>query len=336
MVSIIIVNWNGRKHLATCLDSLAAQTFRDFEVILVDNGSTDGSAAFVGESYPWVRLIPLTENSGFATGNNRGFVYAQGEYIVTLNNDTLSAPDWLATLAKVAGDHPRAGMVGSRICSYDDPDLIDSIGVAICRDGMSRGHFRNRSWSSLRMGETEPILFPSACAALYRRTMLEETGFFDDDFFAYAEDTDLGLRGRLAGWEAVAATGAVVLHKYSRSGGAFSPMKVYLVERNHYWVALKTFPLHLLLAVPLFTMVRYAEQLLALLSGHGSGAEFMASSTRRGIALALLRGARDGMGGIPRTLRKRCTVMNTRKIAMKEMSGLLSCYRLSFRNLLDR
>ena len=335
-VSIIIVNWNGEQHLPTCLDSLAAQSYRDFEVVLVDNGSQDGSLALVRARYPWVRLVPLPENSGFATGNNRGLEQARGSYIVTLNNDTWAAPDWLEVLVRVADAHPAAGMVGCRICSFGDPDLIDSIGLVICRDGMSRGQYRNRRWSSLCLGEVEEILIPSACVALYRRAMLVQTGFFDDDFFAYAEDTDLGLRGRLAGWEAVAATGAVVLHKYSQSGGALSAFKVYLVERNHYWVALKSFPLHLLLAVPLFTALRYAEQLLAVLAGHGTGGEFLASGSRGEIARALLKGMRDAARGIPHALGKRRKVMRTAKLSASQMTRLLARYRLSLRTLLDR
>lgn len=334
--SIIIVNWNGRRHLPTCLDSLAAQSYRDFETILVDNGSTDGSQNLVRERYPWVRLVALTQNSGFASGNNRGYAEARGRYIVTLNNDTEAAPDWLEILVRTADDNPRAGMVGCRICSFEEPELIDSIGVAICRDGMSRGQFRNRRWSSLDLPEVVEILFPSACVALYRRAMLEETGFFDDDFFAYAEDTDLGLRGRLAGWEAVAATRAVVRHKYSQSGGAFSPFKVYLVERNHYWVVLKSFPPHLLAAVPFFTLVRYLEQALAVLAGHGTGGEFMASDARQGIAGALFKGMRDALLGLPGAFKKRGRVMATRKIGSLEMANLLARYRMSFRTLLDR
>ncbi|MDX2493674.1 MAG: glycosyltransferase family 2 protein, partial [Desulfuromusa sp.] len=183
-VSIIIVNWNGRSHLVDCLDSLAAQTFRDFEVVFVDNGSVDDSVALVRAEYPWVRLVPLSENTGFATGNNRGLEHAVGDYIVTLNNDTRVAEDWLDTLLSVAESNPRAGMVGCRICSFSEPDIIDSLGMGICADGMSRGMYRNRRWSELSLPKTMQILFPSACAALYRRKMLSEIGFFDDDFFA--------------------------------------------------------------------------------------------------------------------------------------------------------
>ena len=334
-VSIIIVNWNGLAHLPECLDSLASQTFRDFEVVLVDNGSEDGSVSFVTEHYPWVKMVPLRENTGFATGNNRGLEHARGDYIVTLNNDTRAEPDWLEKLVGVADARPGAGMVGCRICSLSDTDLIDSIGMGICRDGMSRGRFRNKRWSDLRLGDVEEILFPSACVALYKRAMIEETGFFDDDFFAYAEDSDLGMRGRLAGWEAVAATTAVVYHKYSQTGGSLSPFKVYLVERNHYWVALKNLPLGHLLALPVFTTLRYFEQARAVLSGGGTGGEFRAGDARRQLVKALLKGVFDGLRGMPRMLRKRRQVMKKRRLPMRELHGLLRRYRISFRELLD-
>jgi GT2 family glycosyltransferase len=334
-VSIIIVNWNGRDHLPDCLDSLSAQTFRDFEVILVDNGSEDGSTDFVREHYPWVRMVPLAENTGFATGNNRGLQEAHGEYIVTLNNDTRAEPDWLEKLSAVADAHQRAGMVGCRICSFAAPDTIDSLGMGICSDGMSRGRYRNRHWSDLGLGEVEEILFPSACAALYKRGMIDQVGFFDDDFFAYAEDSDLGLRGRFAGWEAVLATNAVVYHKYSQTSGSLSPFKVYLVERNHYWVAVKSFPVGRLLALPWFTMMRYSEQLRAVLAGGGTGGEFRAGDSRRALIGALLKGMGDALRGLPRMLGKRRRLMKNRRLSAREFSILLRRYRITFRELLD-
>ena len=335
VVSVIIVNWNGRTYLSDCLDSLVGQSFRDFEVVLVDNGSVDESVSFVKQHYPWVKLFPLNDNTGFSVGNNHGLQHAVGEYIVTLNNDTRVEPDWLEVLVKTADTYPDAGMVGCRICSFDDPDIIDSIGMGICRDGMSRGRFRNRRWSNLKMHDVEDILFPSACAALYKRSMIDEIGFFDDDFFAYAEDSDLGLRGRLAGWKAVLATEAIVYHKYSRSSGSFSSLKVYLVERNHYWVVLKNFPPGLVFTLPLFTILRYLEQLRTVLSGSGAGGEFRASESQFKIINALTKALFDSVRGIPRMYRKRRQVMKTRRLPMRDFSELLSGYRITFKELLD-
>ena len=335
VVSIIIVNWNGMVHLPDCLNSLAEQTFHDLEVIMVDNGSDDGSVEFVKGHYPWVKVVALSENTGFASGNNRGFEHSSGHYIVTLNNDIRAEPDWLETLIRVADAHPLAGMVGSRICSFSDPDIIDSVGMGICRDGMSRGRFRNRRWSTLRLSDVERILFPSACVALYRRAMIEEIGFFDDDFFAYAEDSDLGLRGRLAGWEAVAATQAVVYHKYSQTTGRLSPFKVYLVERNHYWVVWKNFPLKHIFALPFYTTLRYFEQIRTVLLGDGTGGEFHASGSRRELIMAQIKGTLDGIGGIFRMFRRRQQLIEKRRLPMNQFSKLLRRYRITFRELLD-
>jgi GT2 family glycosyltransferase len=337
-VTIIIVNWNGCHYLPVCLASLAAQSYRDFEVVLVDNGSRDGSLALVQEQYSWVRTIPLERNTGFATGNNIGLEHALGQdYVVALNNDTRVAADWLATLVQTADAHPAAGVVGCRVVAMDEPDLIDSVGHGICRDGMSRGRFRRQHWSRIgqTMGEVKEVLLPTACAALYRRAMVEQIGFFDDDMFAFAEDTDLGLRARRAGWDALVATRAVVEHHYSGTGGVFSAFKIQLVERNHYWVALKTFPRSWLLLLPWYTAVRYLVQVRCVLTGAGSGGEFASSGSMLAIVQAILRGSWEALLGVPLMLRKRSKIMAEGKMSDAEFAVLLKRYELTFRELLD-
>lgn len=335
LVSIIIVNWNGGRYLPECLQSLAAQTYRNFETIIVDNASTDGSPELIMTHYPTIRLIRLATNTGFATGNNKGFEQASGAYIVILNNDTRAEPDWLAKMVAVAEENPAVGMVGCRTCAYGDRDTIDTIGGRICRDGMSRGAYRSQSFSKLGLNPVEEGLYPSGCAALYKRAMLDETGFFDDDFFAYAEDTDLGLRGQLAGWKTLIATDAVVHHKYSGTGGVFSPLKLYLVERNHYWVAIKNFPLPLLVLLPFWTCVRYALQFFVVLAGKGSGAEFRSSTLPKECLFALAKATRDALAGLPQQWRKRQQIFAAKKISSIEMGRLMKRFRLSFLELLD-
>lgn len=334
LISVIIVNWNGKEYLPACLDSLMEQTCDDFETIVVDNGSRDGSLELLRNSYPWVRVVPLSENTGFASGNNAGFAASLGKYIVTLNNDTRVERSWLAELIAPVEAQPQVGMVASRICAWDDPDRIDSLGVAICPDGMSRGSRRLVRFSTLSLAKTEDVLLPSACAALYRREMIDETGFFDDDFFAYCEDTDLGLRGRLAGWRAVLARDAVVLHRYSRSGGTFSPLKLYLVERNHFWVALKCFPSGMLLTLPFWTVARYLVQVQLVLGARGAGAQFRSSSPGD-LIKAVLRGVRDMALGLVSILRKRSKANSVRRLSSSETRRLLNSYKISFRELLD-
>ncbi|GFO64799.1 glycosyltransferase family 2 protein [Geomonas paludis] len=333
-VSVIIVNWNGLGHLPECLDSLQEQTFGDFETIVVDNGSSDGSLAYLQQRKD-VRLVPLQENVGFAAGNNAALPFARGEYLVTLNNDTKAQPDWLEKLVEVAGRHPEAGMVGCRILSYSEPERIDSLGMAICKDGMSRGNYRGRRFAELAIEPDVEILFPSACVALYRRAMIDEIGFFDGDFFAYCEDSDLGLRGRLAGWQAVLARDAVVYHKYSMTAGSLSPLKLYLVERNHFYAVVKNFPLLLLLTLPLYTLLRYLVQARVVLHGRGTGGEFMTGGSRNECVLALLRGMRDALLALPTLARKRAGVMRHKKISSRDMRRLLRRHSLTFHELLD-
>lgn len=337
LVSVLIVNWNGKHHLAECLDSLTSQRYKDFEVVLVDNGSSDGSSDFTRAGYPWVKLVSLDRNTGFAEGNNIAAAHAEGEYLVTLNNDTWADPGWLQALVAAAESHPEAGMVGSRICRYTAPELLDSLGVRLCLDGMSRGAFRGRRFADLGCKAVEPILLPSACAALYKREMLDETGFFDSDFFAYCEDTDLGLRGRLAGWGAVLATDAVVLHKYSQTGGEISPLKLRLVERNHYWVALKSFPLLLLFLVPFMTVGRYLQQVRAFLSSAWrekagmpvSGADSWA------LVIAMAQGMWEAVAGCRVMLARRRKVQALRRLSTAEIRQLFKQYRITFEELFD-
>jgi GT2 family glycosyltransferase len=336
-VSIIIVNWNGISHLPTCLDALQRQTFRDFETILVDNGSTDGSLELIEERYAWLKLVRLSTNTGFSGGNNEGQKHASGEYIVVLNNDTEAEPSWLAELVAATDANPEAGQVGCRICSMDDHDLIDSLGHGVCPDGMTRGRYRLQRWSAVS-GSFRPVdemFFGTACVSLYRRAALDQVGFFDDDMFAFAEDTDLGLRLRWGGWKAVIATNAVVYHKYSGTGGVFSPFKLYLVERNHYWVAIKNFPISMLLVVPFYTVIRYLIQVQVVLGGKGSGGEFSASGSKWPIVRALLKGTWDALLGVPLMLAKRRVIMENARMAPEEMRALMNKYRMTFYELLD-
>jgi hypothetical protein len=153
--------------------------------------------------------------------------------------------------------------------------------------------------------------------------------------FAIGEDSDLGMRLRWYGWDAFLATDAVVYHKYSATSGVFSPFKLYLVERNHYWVAVKNFPLSMLLLVPFYTICRYFEQVMVVLRGHGSGGEFLSSGSRMEIVRALLRGTWHALLKFPLMFAKRRLIMKERKLGDAEMKRLFSRYRLSFRELLD-
>src|ERR1043165_9599731 len=306
-VSVIIVKFNSERLLSDCMESLNAQVYRDFETIFVDNASSDNSVQTARTLMPDIRVVELKENAGFAGGNNAGFRESRGKYIVLLNNDTQCAPDFLEELVKAAEASPankRVGMVAPKILNFCERDKIDSVGgLLLSADGIGMGRGRNErdagQYDALR-----EILMPSGCAALYTRAMLEETGLFADDFFAYCEDTDLGLRAVWAGWQAISAQRAVVYHKYSASSSSYSTLKMRLVERNHYFVALKNFTLGMLILLPLWTWYRYALMLYALVLGRGkgqaAGSEFIGK-----LMGAFISGHWQALTGTMRQLRRR-------------------------------
>lgn len=219
-ISVLLVNWNGCADLRMCLESLAAQTDRDFATIVVDNGSTDGSLAMLRTEFPHVQLLAAGQNLGFAEGCNRGLALCQTPWVFCLNNDTRLDPRAIAALRQAAqAAPPRLGMLQARIVFLDRPHLTNSTGVLVKSDGT----FIDRDFAApLRADDVqEPIFCASAGAALYRRRMLDEltlpSGTFDRSYFMYYEDVDLGWRGRLAGWEAAYVPAALVYHRFQAS-----------------------------------------------------------------------------------------------------------------------
>ena len=256
LVSILILNWNGRSYLERCLASIQAQTCRQFEVVLVDNGSTDGSVELLrdefadwlaAEELPHLRLVELVQNEGFSGGNIAGLAASNpaSRYIATLNNDTWADPTWLENLmVELESQVGRWGAVAGPMLFANAPDIIASAGIEVRRDGLAL----DRSHGLALMDESEPseIFGPCAGAALYRRETLTEVGFFDPAFFAYLEDADLAWRLRLAGWRSLYVPRAKVWHEYSGTGGQNSPFKNFQLGRNRLWVILKNWPTGLL------------------------------------------------------------------------------------------
>lgn len=231
LVSVILVNYNGRPLLGPCLDSLRRQSFTDFETVLVDNGSTDGSAPWVAAHYPEVRLLPQERNLGFAEGNNIGIAAARGEFLVLLNNDTCAETGFLQALVQTAQDDTTVGMVAGVLVFAHRPERINSAGLRVQWDGVVLDDRCGAPRESLPSGPVE-VFGPSAGAALYRRAMLEEIGPFRSEFFAYLEDADLAWRGRLAGWRCLLAPQAVVRHVYSATAGGNPAFKSFHLARN--------------------------------------------------------------------------------------------------------
>ncbi len=333
LLSVIIPNWNGKHFLAECIDSLREQTFRDFETILVDNGSTDDSAEFAEKRYgDLIRIIRNKENIGFTGGNNVGIRAARGKYVVLLNNDTWAEPTWLEELSKVTHMDPPIGMWASRVRSYYKRDQIEAVGELIYWDGLSRarGQYEQEQGQYERV---EEIFFPPGCGGMYRKAVFEEIGLFDEDFFAYADDAEIGIRARLAGWKCVLVPKAILYHKNSGSTGQYSPFKAFYVERNRFWIALKYFPSPLLFLSIFFTAYRFALQAYGALVHQGAAGEFTKNYSPLRLIGILLKAYGSGFRYLPRMWKKRKLLKTLRKVSYGEIFRWFKRFGLSAREI---
>jgi GT2 family glycosyltransferase len=245
-VSVIIPNWNGKELLAPCLDSLYRQEFDDFETILIDNGSDDDSIGFVEKNFPQVRIIRFEENRGFSAAVNAGIAASSSLYVALLNNDALVQPRWLKELVGALDANAELGSAASKILFFSDPTSVNSAGDEFSWFGVA---YQRR----LTRGDADHFNTPryvfSACAAaaLYRRKLFEKIGLFDEGFFAYHEDVDLGFRAQLAGYRCLFVPTAIAHHKHRATSSRVPSRWFYLRERNKYFVLIKNLPTRLIL-----------------------------------------------------------------------------------------
>lgn len=243
--SIIVLNLNGRRHLPPLLAHLAVQTVRAFELIFVDNGSTDDSVALIEQGCAAygipLQLIRNARNNGFAPACNQGLALARAPWVAMLNNDTRPEPRWLEYLLEAGESGERTGMVASKMLRAHQPDQIDSAGIAVDWAGIAWDWRGGEPDAPDEMGLVE-IFGPCGGAALYRRDLIDALGGYDADFFAYLEDVDLAWRARLAGWRCLFQPQARVLHAHSSTLGDASPFKRYLLGRNKVWLLAKNLP----------------------------------------------------------------------------------------------
>jgi GT2 family glycosyltransferase len=330
LTSVIVVNWNRKELLRACLESLRTQAGVAFETIVVDNGSTDGSPEVAREFGAVV--IRNETNRGFCAANNQGIAAARGEFVALLNNDAEAAPGWLAALCTACSRGPEVGMAASKVLVWEDPRRIDKVGHLIFPDGQNRG----RGAGALDRGQfdrEEEVLWPDGCAAMYRKSMLDRIGGFDEDFFAYGDDAELGLRARIAGWKCVYAPEAVVRHHRGSTLGKGSARRLELIERNRVLLALKLFPWSLLWLNPLYFAMRVAAG--AAIAGRGTGdtAHFPGVAGKWSMARALVRGDLQALRLAPRMLRKRAEVERIRKLSPAEVRRLILDNRLRLREV---
>jgi len=305
-VAVIIVNWNGRTLLPECLDGLRQQSFREFETVVVDNGSTDGSVRFLEARYPWVRLIALSENAGFCKANNLAMAQAKTPYVALLNNDAVANPDWLENLVAALERSPEAGSAASKMVSYWNPTVIDCAGAGYSKAGA--GVIRGRGRPASDFSREEWVFGACAGAALYRTDMLREIGLFPEHFFLLYEDLDLSFRAQLRGWRCLFVPDAVVAHKMSSSIVHDSPTSVYYGHRNLEWVWVRNMP-SVLLARSFGRHLAYGIGCLAFYLMRGRGGVF-------------LRSKKDALKGMGRAFRARKEIHRRRGIAIGDLWGL--------------
>ena len=296
-VTVVIINWNGGKLLAKCLLDLTRQSYGPTQILVMDNGSADGSAE-TASMLPDVTVRLLGHNYGFAAGNNRAFAECDTKYVALLNPDAFPEPDWLEKLVTAADAHPDVAAFGSRQMVHGADNVVDGLGDVYHVSGLV---WRDGHGRSLRDSDAAPreIFSPCAGAALYRRDALVDVGGFDEDYFCYVEDVDLGFRLRLAGYRAMYVPDAVVHHVGSATtGGQHSDFSVYHGHRNLVWTFVKDMPGILFwLMLPLHLLLNLATIIWFALQGKGR---------------VILRAKRDALLGLPKMWRKRREIQNRR------------------------
>ncbi len=302
--SIIIVNWNSGTLLAKCLQHLARQTISPAQVFVIDNASADNSAASA-EAFENITLLKMASNRGFAAGNNVALLQCNTEFVALLNPDAFPEPDWLQTLLEAARAQPEVAAFGSRQLREGAPGILDGVGDSYQISGRVLRMQCGARQQAKDLVQRE-IFSPCAAAALYRRQALVDSGGFDEDFFCYVEDVDLGFRLRLAGHKAVYVPGAVVRHVGSATtGGRHSDFAMYHGHRNLVWTFVKNMPGVLFwLLLPLHAWLNLLSLIWFTLRGRGG---------------VIWRAKRDALSGLPKMWRKRQQIQKVRVASVAEI-----------------
>lgn len=273
-VSVIIPNYNGMAYLDGVLASLEQQTLTNFEVILVDNGSEDGSCAFVAGRYPWVHMIELQENFGFCKAVNEGIKAARSRYVLLLNNDIEVEKEFLEEMVNALKRHKKAFSCSAKMIQFHDRDKLDDAGNYYCALGWAFARGKGKDIHSYE--KEERVFACCAGAAIYRKKIFDKIGYFDEEHFAYLEDMDIGYRARIYGYENWYAPKAVVYHVGSgTSGSRYNQFKTRYSSRNNIYMIYKNMPLvQIVLNMP-FLMVGFGIKILFFVC-KGLGREYIA------------------------------------------------------------
>jgi GT2 family glycosyltransferase len=314
-VSIIVVNWNGERFLKDCLGALSNQSYVNCEIILVDNGSADNSVRFARENFPGVKIVALKENKGFTGGNAAGLEVAQGAYIAPVNNDARPDQTWLENLLQPMLRDRTIGICASKLI-FESPRILNSAGDGLTTAGV--GFNRGLGGNPLDFNAPELVFGACGAAVLYRRRMLEEIGFLDEDFFLYDEDTDLNFRAQLAGWKCAYVPTAVAYHVANATTGRLSDLHVYYHTRNLEFVWIKNMPTGLMIRLAHHKIIQEAGSFCYLCLRHGKWKPYF-------------RAKRDALRMFPLMLEKRKQIQTRRRVPNRYVRPTLtSMFTFSF------
>jgi GT2 family glycosyltransferase len=332
--AVIIANWNGKKYLKDCFESLLAQTYRNFKIVFVDNGSEDGSVDFVRENFPQTEIIRLEQNTGFSKGYNIGMKKALEDksidYVIVLNNDTKLDEKYLEKMVSCALAHPDAASIQPKVMNFFDKEKIDCAGILLSVDGVAtnRGYGENGK----KYDEEKEIFGATGAASLFTRKALEKTKlsegeYFDNSHFAFYEDVDLAWRLRLAGFRSFYCPKSVVWHVHSATAGRISGFKAFYLNRNRFFTLIKNYPFCRLAVILLvFTPIRYIFLLFRVIMKKGrKGAEFSGQS-KGAVAKEILRAWGSVVANIPNLVEKRRVIQKNKKVSSGEITSWFRKY----------
>ena len=307
-ISIIVVNWNGKALLNDCLGPLSRQQGATCELILVDNGSSDGSVDWVRTQFPEIKIVQLPSNRGFMGGNLAGLDAAQGEFIALLNNDTRADERCLKELLLPMMRDSRIGISAAKLL-LDGTEAINSAGIGLTTAGV--GFDRGYGEGTCLYDAPEDVFGACAAGVLYRRSMLDEIGFLDSDFFLYGEDVDLSFRAQIAGWKCAYVPTAIVYHKLNTTARKLSDLHVYYHTRNLEFVWVKNMPAKL--------MIRYLHHKIFQEIG-----AFCYLCVRHGKWQPFFRAKRDALKMMPVMLRRRRQIQGWRRVSNAYIQSMLT------------
>jgi GT2 family glycosyltransferase len=335
LVSVIVLTFNGKDYVDSCLSSILEQSYSNTEVIVVDNASSDRTVDLVEQQFPSVTLIRNSSNLGFAAGNNIGIRKANGSYIAVLNQDTKADSQWLEELVRVANSNDRIGTCAPKVLRMDEPTKIDSAGLLLFKDLA----VVNRGLGETDVGQyecEEEVFGPYGAAALYRREMLDEIGLYDADYFLLHEEDDLAWRARFAQWKCIYVPASRVYHAHSATTGMYSPLKLYYGERNRIWVVAKFLPIPLICSSLLFTTQRYLGMVSFAVRGKGQKAEAARQHSLIRLGYTLAKAWAHGIWGLPKVVKKRRQIQRAKKVSAQEIKGWLKEYSATLKDVVER